>query len=618
MEVVVVVMMVVMVVVDAAVDRLALLAGTLRTFQQHACDGTTLALACPTNTTIDVAFARYGRPRTTHAHSDSLGVGGGDGDAVGAVGGAGGPVNERDPCPPLPRSHPHASLGVSRGCEYPDKVNYNTIQLVVSRCQHQQQCSIEVAPHTFSPTDPCPDTRKYIEVAYKCRPKTFINKVVCEGGQLSVGCDKEARLAIYSVLFGRSRTGSFTCPQPEGVAEEECQASYANEIVMRQCHGQRECHLEASPEVFGNPCSPQSNVYMKTVYTCVPKKILKQTQDEEGGGGGREDTEGDEGRGGGGRGRKGGHEEGSLRSPAAPGPSPSSPTPPRPHQHNLLTSTTSFYNPTVTTWLSDRKSDERDRGGGGGGREGGGDGWGREGVGDRGREGGGREEIGGGGREDIGGGEGGGGGGSSQWPPPQHPAGAPSPPLQPELINCTVTILAGAQGREIGFLTEWMRAVAFVKSNFEKFLLYLLLGLCAGLVMFLVVVVGQLLWERRRAKRAAKTMHDPLTSVFAADIDDIDADLDLDGTGMGGGGGGSSLGISGLGVMVAGGGGGGVGAGGSLPRTSSPHDPSRAQHREVMRYNAYSTYGGRSRSGEDGDGNPLSLTRTNNNQLFYS
>ncbi len=55
-------------------------------------------------------------------------------------------------------------------------------------------------------------------------------------------------------------------------------------------------------------------------------------------------------------------------------------------------------------------------------------------------------------------------------------------------------------------------------GNFEKFLLYLLLGLCAGLVLFLVVVVGQLLWERRRAKRAAKTMHDPLTSVFAAGV----------------------------------------------------------------------------------------------------
>lgn len=48
----------------------------------------------------------------------------------------------------------------------------------------------------------------------------------------------------------------------------ECKASYANEIVMSMCHGRRECHILASPEVFGNPCSPSSNMYMKTVYTC--------------------------------------------------------------------------------------------------------------------------------------------------------------------------------------------------------------------------------------------------------------------------------------------------------------------------------------------------------------
>lgn len=53
-------------------------------------------------------------------------------------------------------------------------------------------------------------------------------------------------------------------------------------------------------------------------------------------------------------------------------------------------------------------------------------------------------------------------------------------------------------------------------DNFEKFLLYLLLGVSVGLVLFLVVVVTQLLWDRRRARKEAKMMHDPLTSVFAA------------------------------------------------------------------------------------------------------
>ncbi|KAG0730498.1 Protein eva-1 C [Chionoecetes opilio] len=463
-------------------SRTPLLAGTLRTFQQHACDGASLFLHCPNHTTIDIAFARYGRPRTAHAATTA---------------------------------------------------SYNTLQLVVNTCQHKQHCNIEVAPKTFSPTDPCPSTRKYIEVAYKCRPKTFINKVVCEGGELDVRCDKDARIAIYSVLFGRSRAGSFTCPQPEGVAEEECQASYANEIVMQLCHGQRQCHLVAKPEVFGSPCSPHSNMYMKTVYTCVPKKILKETQDTDDKGG----EEGDEEK----ETMQGGDEAHNQLTP----------TPDWPPHHNAPTS---FYNPTVTTWLADKKSDERPGGSPG-------------------------APPGTGGPS--------GAGGVMEEPPERVPS-------QPELINCTVVVLSGAPGREIGFLTEWMKAVAFVKSNFEKFLLYLLLGLFVGLVLFLFVVVGQLLWERRRAKKEAKTLHDPLTSVFAADIEDIDGDLDLDGTG------GS---IGGLG-------------GGSLPRSPSPQDSHRTP-REVIRYNAYSTYGRRS-DGHDGDGNPLSLTRTNNNQLFYS
>lgn len=43
------------------------------------------------------------------------------------------------------------------------------------------------------------------------------------------------------------------------------------------------------------------------------------------------------------------------------------------------------------------------------------------------------------------------------------------PRSQPDLINCTVTILSGSRDREIGFLTEWMRAVAFIKSKWSKF-----------------------------------------------------------------------------------------------------------------------------------------------------
>lgn len=154
------------------------------------------------------------------------------------------------------------------------------------------------------------------------------------------------------------------------------------------------------------------------------------------------------------------------------------------------------------------------------------------------------------------------------------------PRSRPDLINCTVTILSGSRDREIGFLTEWMKAIAFIKRNFEKFILYLMVGLCVGLLLFLFVVVGRLLLDRHRAKREAKIMHDPLTSVFATDIDDIDGDLDMSGA-----------------------------LGSSLGRSPSPQEPTQ----EIVRYNTT-----RPVRRQDSDTNPRSLSRTNNNQLFYS
>nr|XP_027215491.1 uncharacterized protein LOC113808313 [Penaeus vannamei] len=520
----------------AGVSTLALLAGTLRTLQRHACDGTALTLQCPVNTTIDVLYAKYGRPRQE--------------------------AEQLDLCPPLPH---HARPAPKRHCEYSSTVDiyfserysgqatlevkvlnttsleeeclainkankaegrcrrdfgsradplwnrYNTLQRVVGECHHKNQCRIQVSPETFSDHDPCPEIRKYIEVAYKCRPERFINKIVCEGGELTLKCGKNSRLAIYSVLFGRSKEGSYMCPQPAGVPEEDCQASFATEMVMSQCHGKRQCELHANSSMYGKPCSPESRMYMKTVYTCVPRKILKEPYQGE-----LEPDEQPEEI----------PEESSMMSPPAM-PPVRRPDPPPPqsstsYPHETKT-TTVFYNPTVTTKLPEKKGDN----------------------------------------------------GVRDYPQDGVPRS------QPDLINCTVTILSGSKNREIGFLTEWMRAVAFIKKNFEKFILYLMVGLCVGLLLFLFVVVGRLLLERHLAKREAKNVNDPLTSVFATDIDDIDGDLDRSAP-----------------------------HGSYLCFSPSAQEP---QH-DVVRYTTI-------RSGirqQDSDTNPRSLSRTNNNQLFYS
>ena len=47
-----------------------------------------------------------------------------------------------------------------------------------------------------------------------------------------------------------------------------CEASFSTETVMQMCHGKRRCTLSASASTFGNPCSPQSHLYLRVVYTC--------------------------------------------------------------------------------------------------------------------------------------------------------------------------------------------------------------------------------------------------------------------------------------------------------------------------------------------------------------
>ena len=37
---------------------------------------------------------------------------------------------------------------------------------------------------------------------------------------------------------------------------------------MNMCHGKRQCTLSADPATFGNPCKPESRMYLKVVYTC--------------------------------------------------------------------------------------------------------------------------------------------------------------------------------------------------------------------------------------------------------------------------------------------------------------------------------------------------------------
>ncbi|XP_042906927.1 protein eva-1 homolog C isoform X2 [Parasteatoda tepidariorum] len=224
-------------------SNLPLLSGTLRTFQVHACDGNELKIECWPNTVINIYLAQYGRQVPSHQL-----------------------------CPPEDVTDGAlSSLNDTTNC-----LSTHALRTVEESCREQRICKVKTSPQTFG-NDPCPGVRKYAEVAYKCRPNVFSNKVVCEGERLRLRCHKNLRIVIYSAAFGATHYGVPECPQPEGEGRiEDCQVSYATEAVMSSCHGRRKCSIGADVGTFGKPgCPTGTRLFLKVVHTCVPKEILK-------------------------------------------------------------------------------------------------------------------------------------------------------------------------------------------------------------------------------------------------------------------------------------------------------------------------------------------------------
>ncbi|XP_018377603.1 PREDICTED: protein eva-1 homolog C isoform X2 [Trachymyrmex cornetzi] len=233
----------------AGADHLALLSGTLKTYQRAACDEETMTLKCPPGTTILVEHAQYGR---TGMHG----------------------ISKCNSSVPLMIT---GDKPTNHTCIWPQSVQHSLLQMVVGVCQKKRQCKFNTDPKTFQ-GDPCPGLRKYIEVAYKCRPYEFRSKVACENEVVNLVCHPGQRVAIFSAAFGRTQYESLQCPQPLGVQEETCMMDFTTETVMQLCHGKRRCTVVANSTTFGrpDPCSPDSKTYLKVVYTCVPRSVLRE------------------------------------------------------------------------------------------------------------------------------------------------------------------------------------------------------------------------------------------------------------------------------------------------------------------------------------------------------
>ncbi|KAL8570889.1 hypothetical protein ACOMHN_023562 [Nucella lapillus] len=153
-------------------------------------------------------------------------------------------------------------------------VSWGRFYVLLEVCQDRAYCEVLAESSTFS-QDPCPDTFKYLEVHYKCRPNEFERRTVCEGDQMELACKKSKRLAIYSALFGRVPNDTGPCP-PNRPGYINCQSAETVSEIRTACQGRKRCEIQASEAVFGNPCATGINKYLSVTFACVPKKILKQ------------------------------------------------------------------------------------------------------------------------------------------------------------------------------------------------------------------------------------------------------------------------------------------------------------------------------------------------------
>jgi len=233
-------------------DPFAILAQTLKSKQRAACDGDSLKLECPPGTKLSIQLVLYGRT----SPSSSI-------------------------CPPTilqPRIYT-GNEGLS--CSIRE-----ALRTVEELCQSKQSCSIITSTTSFgvSAYDPCPGVRKYVEVAYKCRPTTFSSRMVCGGESLSLGCSEpEDHIAIFSSSFKSAGAGPLYCPLRQEYIREaldyskdeagrdmkKCERADMTKSLIKHCHGKKTCSITADPEVLGASACHLQHVLLKTTYACM-------------------------------------------------------------------------------------------------------------------------------------------------------------------------------------------------------------------------------------------------------------------------------------------------------------------------------------------------------------
>ncbi|CAG9786281.1 unnamed protein product [Diatraea saccharalis] len=151
---------------------------------------------------------------------------------------------------------------------------YSLLQTVVEACQKKPHCEFSTKPRP-GVKDPCPRTKNFVDIKFKCRPNEFRSRTCCQDDVIKLRCTPHFRVAILDAQYGRNAREPVTCHQ-NGMPEESCMAPRSLDIVMQICHGKRRCQIEASDKVFGETCGTKTRTYLKVIYACVPLGVMME------------------------------------------------------------------------------------------------------------------------------------------------------------------------------------------------------------------------------------------------------------------------------------------------------------------------------------------------------
>uniref|UniRef100_A0A0R3RIA6 SUEL-type lectin domain-containing protein n=1 Tax=Elaeophora elaphi TaxID=1147741 RepID=A0A0R3RIA6_9BILA len=130
---------------------------------------------------------------------------------------------------------------------------------------------------SFFGTDPCPNTSKYLQISYKCKPVSFDEETFCEGSTMQLSCKQNKRLVIYSAHYGRAVERRAMHCTPNIPISQDCMIDVLGQILY-DCHAQAECTVLVNDEHFGKTgCGPEiMHKYLNLIFMCMNDEIFSE------------------------------------------------------------------------------------------------------------------------------------------------------------------------------------------------------------------------------------------------------------------------------------------------------------------------------------------------------